>query len=525
MNSIIRRFIVTAIIIALMFSLSGCSLLAGVGGTSAETDDAPITGYITKDGDCWFPARNKTNSIHIEGNIQQAILCGNRKDIIILESSGLLYITSPSDLMEQTEVTKHAKSVVDVRNDGFIYRSATDIAGSYYRYSFSTGASIKIDSSLYAVADDSISILYSNSDGTVNILPSTSSSATEIGQYIGTFAPVCVNNAGTIGVWSITNSDVCSVFLYNSGERERLDQVDADYNYTYASFSGDNNSLIVVNTNSPIVFIKNNGEDTIKIELPSNINSSLFYTEDDQFQYSDKINANSSIYLSAETDDYGYSDLYCVNLSGDRERVLSNVRECVVKNGHLYYTNEDYSLFSCTIKEADLSKEEKVSANVYTIQASPNGDSICYGKNIGEDEVGALYYYSSKTNESSRITTDARFIYYELSSINSYIAYDYSVFSDDGRYLYYFKDTTSIADTYQDYGTLCQYRVDEDMSDTLLNDAMTFISTGVKNGYVDSDFFWGIQFVSYNNSQLLTDLYAFVKGEKVGLSQNILSPY
>ena len=151
--------------------------------------------------------------------------------------------------------------------------------------------------------------------------------------------------------------------------------------------------------------------------------------------------------------------------------------------------------------------------------------SICYGKNIGEDEVGALYYYSSKTNESSRITADAGFVYYELTSINSYIAFDYSVFSDDGKSLYYFENTTDIADTYQEYGTLCQYRVDEDMSDTLLNDAMSFISSGTKNGYIDSDFFWGSQFVSFNSNQLVTDLYAFIKGDKVGLSQNILETY
>lgn len=507
-----------ALLTALLLLLSAC---AGLGGTRGQQDKTSVVGAsIAQDGSAWIPSSDYAPAIHIKGDVREAWLCADQAHVLVLEENGELYTANPGKLDKRTEIAQDVQTIEMFRNDGVLYTTLENGKTVYMRSLFADAVPLILDVSSFMPAQNTSSLLYTRTDGTLMLLAADAAEPVVIGSYDGTINPIAVSGDGTLCVWNVTEGTSSTTYLYDTGERQKLNSVDTEYNNTKVYFTQDERQMVVFDTNGSLVHIKKPGEDAVSIELPMHLSWEEPMTASGSLH---DASAADTIYVFVETDDYGLLDIYAVGTDGGREKVIGNVRQALFANGRLFYTDESYTLYVAEMKDATVENENKISANVYSIQASPDGKAVCYSKSVSEEpEVGSLYLYSLEKDESVRVTADASFLFIDLSAINSYFIYDFSKFSDNGKYLYYYEDVSDVGDGSYSKGTLCRYSITDGESKTVLMDALTYLGTNRTSGAVSADFFWVEQYFSSDATEVRCDLVLFDKGEKTTLVQSIL---
>ena len=521
MKRISRKIRILSILFALFFLLSGCTTLSNLGANkSGDAETVSIAASIAKDGSAWIPCKQFAPAIHIKGDIREAYLSADRSRVVVLEESGELYTAKPTQLDKRTSIAQNVDSILTFRDDGLVYSAAPSGAETVsYRYMFRDTEPEQIDMENFVVADDTASLLYSTPDGAVMLFGADDASPVSLDQFSGTIDLTAVSDDAALCVLSVTDSGTSTIYLYDEGERQKLDSVDSQYGNTHVDFSKDEQLMVVTNTNGKFAYLKKPGEDAVEIELPMELGWNDPMTANGPIR---ETNATDSVYLSVQTEDYGLTDLFLVNLDGEREKVLGNVREAITMDGRIYYTDGDYTLYGADLDGANYSNENKISSNVYSLMAAPDGKSLCYSKNVTENNVGSLYIYSPAKDESTRATTNASFLFIDLSSINSYFIYDYERFSSDGKYLYYFEDIADVGDGSYSTGSLMRFCPANGETNTVLVDSMIYIGSERADGAVLPSFFWVEQYFSSDSTQISCDLLLYKDSEKVSLAQNIL---
>lgn len=521
MKRISRTIRVLSVLFALFFLLSGCTTFSDLRAKKdAGADAVTITASIAKDGSAWIPCKQFSPAIHIKGDIREAYLTADRDRVVVLEESGKLYTAKPAQLEKRTTIAQNARSVEALRDDGIVYTAAlTNDEIVYYRYMFRGDAPVQMDLADFICASDTCSLLYCTHEGAIMRLSADGSLPAYMGQYNGTIDLVAVSNDSAIFVLSVANEGVCTTYLYDSGECQKLFSLDMEEINTQAFFSADQEQLVVIDTNSTLVFLKKPGEDAVEVEMPMLLEWEYPMTESGWLTES---SAADTVYLIVETENYGLMDLYAVNMDGEREKVLGNIHQAITKDGRIYYIDEDNTLFCAELDGANYADESKISSNVYSVQTSPDGESVCYSKNLTENGVGSLYIYLPEKDESTRVTTNASFLFIDLSSINSYYIYDYEVFSSDGKYLYYFEDVADVGDGTYSTGSLMRFRLKDGETKTVLVDSMIYVGSERADGAVSSDYFWTEQYFSGDSTQIRCDLLLYEKDEKISLAQGVL---
>ena len=512
---------ILSVLFVLFLLLSGCTTLSDLRAKKDEGAVAvAIAASIAKDGSAWIPCKQFSPAIHIKGDVREAYLTADRSRVVVLEESGELYTAKPAQLEKRTTIAQNAESVEALRDDGIVYTAAlTNDEIVYYRYMFRGTAPVQMDLASFVSASDTCSLLFCTHDGAVMRFAADGSLPSYNDQYNGTINPVAVSNDSSIFVISVADGSVCTTYLYDAGERQKLFSLDMEEINTQAFFSADQEQLVVIDTNSTLVFLKKPGEDAIEVELPMLLEWEIPMTESGPLTESP---AADTVYLLVQTDDYGLMDLYAVSMDGEREKVLGDVRQAITKDGRIYYIDEDYTLFCADLDGANYANESKISSNVYSVQTSPDGKSVCYSKNLTENGVGSLYIYSPDKDESTRVTTNASFLFIDLSSINSYYIYDYELFSDDGKYLYYFEDVADVGDSSYSVGSLMRFCLKDGETKTVLVDSMIYVGSERTDGAVASDYFWTEQYFSGDSTQIRCDLLLYENDEKVSLAQGVL---
>lgn len=523
----IIRVLMLLVAMLLISQLAGCSLvdemLALIPTSTSTEQNEVVSGFLSQDHSCWFPIQNDECAVHIEGDVDTAYLSRDRESIVVLETDGYLYWTTPENPETKTGIAETAGSIVSLKNDGVVYTDTATDDSVYYRYDFETGSSIELGTGDISLADDTTSALICDDDGVVWLLPAGETTPERIGQYDGTLAACAVDNEGKLGVWTASESGQKTVYLCDSGEREKLETINNIYNSTFVYFSRDNSAMFVGNTGAEYVFLKRAGEDTARIALPNDVDYASPCTENDLLTADQNVDEKSSIYVCVVNDDN--SDLfnvYWVNFYGERERIVSAVQDYRMKDGVIYYIDEDDDLRCAALDGSRVSDERKIAGNVVTITASPSGAGVLYGKNVGDDSIGSLYYYAYKDDASSRITAGAPF-YRVVWNDELLLTIDFSEFSSDGKYIYYLDNGVQVEDTFGVYGTLCRYKIRDGSIEQLTTMTMGLFDSGRRDYTIDEDFLWGQQFFSYENDTLMTDLFVFDHGQKVTIAQDIVS--
>ena len=519
----IKHWFPLVLAITLVVLLVICSSACTVSGSSDKnvSENGLIGGFFTQDGSCWFPIQNDEGYVHIDGDIASAYVSLDRKTIVVLETGGLLYQATVKDPQAKTIISESADMILELKATSVFYDDYSTGSSINCRYDFESGETIEMGAGSVAVAQNTASALICDDDGAVWMLPSGASTPEKVGEYDGTIQANCISNEGTLGVWTVTLDDQQTVYLCDSGEREKLATVDNSFTSTYTYFSGDNNTIVVINPGSDTVFLKQPGKDTVDVQMPEDAGYMDPFTENDYLSNEAKIGPDTAIYVDMpDESNYYVSSLYCINFSGERSRVLSGIRDMVVKDGYIYYIDESFDLRCAALDGDRISDERMISGNACTITPSPTGEGVCYSKNIGDDSIGSLYYYSLKTDESARITADAPFLYMPWSDDN-FLVIDYSAFSTDGKYIYYLDEGAPIDGTTRSYGTLCRYQIRDGSVEKLVSSALSYFSSGRDDGTIDPDLFWGREFLSYKDDSIASDLFVFENGEKITVTEGL----
>lgn len=438
-----KRLIALLLVILLTFALCACD---GGTSTTVEHKKASISAKIDANGTAFIPMMDGT-VVSINGDVEEAEITDDRNTIVVLESDGLLYFTSPTSTTEKTTIATNVETLSVVRSTGVIYK---DEESEVYRYTFADAANVSLGTDVaLAVAENTLSALIADDQGDIYILAHNSSEREKIGTYDESCSVEEITDDCKMAVWveKDESAETHTMHLYVNGEHHKLEEVDYEYNRTYAYFNKAATFVAVTNLYSENVhFIPIGGTDVVCAKLGSELSEGVVYTANGILT-EDSSKEITGLYVLTDADNG--SNLYHISMDGGREKMANNIESIAIKNGRIYYLNTKSDLYTAKLDGSMLVDETKISSDVYTYEVSADGKYIYYIKNLDEN-VGSLYRCNSASPDEPEKISSNVYNYY-----SSYWASAYFCLSTDGKTVYYFEDVEEgIGGTYSDCGTL-----------------------------------------------------------------------
>lgn len=313
-----------------------------------------------------------------------------------------------------------------------------------FRYTFADKESIDLGIGTCRPAHKTLSLVFENSENIYTL----AEDATELVQLTtittGSEAKLLdISNDGKIVAWTEKKDGIKTIYISEDSEKSKVGEMDFSDSYSdyiNSHFINDDSELVIYSTYSSQLLWKKKGEDTATIEFGAEIKTSSAYTAKDSI-YGENDNVNE-LYIGVESDEKGsdnlhLENLYYVDATGEKEKVLSNVAYVsAVVDGTIYYIDKDGTFNYAQLNKKEISDGTKISSDVYkfSIRVSSNNKTVYFGKNYDEDtKKYSLYSYqpSKSAKEPEKIATD-------VAQIN---------LSEDGQIISYLANTTKISDT------------------------------------------------------------------------------
>ena len=446
----------------------------GGGKSGGAIEKAVIHARISEDGDAYIPLMDGS-VIRITGDVESAAITADRTRVVVLLTDGTLYVTDP-ELSEKTTVADNAVSFSYVRDDGFFFSDEDDMD---YRVLFKDARPMELGYDLaWVVADHTTSVLFATKDGDILALPSTAEEWNRVGTFDSNASVEGISDDGTMCVWVNSDGYDRTIYYHNGEDRFTLDTVNSKYNYTYASFTKDQQLMTVVNTYHDTMWLMTPGEEPVKVKLGAEPSSSTLYTP--QGYISDCTTAEATC-LYIRTDSDNASNVYCISLDGERDRVLSRVVSMDIVGGTIVYLDDDGTLYCAKLDGASVTDETKLAGDVDMFELSNNGQYVYYMKGCGSDDIGTLYCYKLGTDAPEKIDSDVACWYYSASL--SLMDIDIST---DGKTVFYCTDPEDVGDTYTSQGTLMMWTYGSEdptrvASDVIVHSPISGYATGEVN--------------------------------------------
>ena len=217
-------------------------LLSGRGGAQAAKN-AAIYAKISEKGTAYIPLMDGS-CIKIDDDVRKAAITQDRKNVIVLQEDGTLYVTNPK-LSRQTTVADDVEDFSYIRSDGIIY---TDTDGVSYRYLFGDKEPVKLgELDSISAADNSISVVYAL-NGTIYTLSADSEKRVKVGTEDVSAAVKGISDDGKLCLWVDSSGSTHTIRISDNGEKTTLGTVESKYEYTYLTFSSDQKVATVVNS-------------------------------------------------------------------------------------------------------------------------------------------------------------------------------------------------------------------------------------------------------------------------------------
>ncbi len=477
---------------------------AGTSNIDTKTHFA-LSARLTDDGTAYIPLPDG-KCVVINEEVQTATITADRTRIVVLLKDGSVYVTD-TNLTEKNAVAENGVSISSVRNDGFLYEDEDEMV---YRVLFADYSSVCLGEDVAAIAaENNISVLFATDEGGIYTMAYNSQEKNKIGTYEDSVDLEAISDDGQISVWVTEEYDVQTIVLNEGEDRVTLGEVSAKSNYTYVTFTDDQKMLTVLNTNSDCMWMKRVNEEPIKVRLGATLESTFPYSAGGYItnQNADELTA---LYVSTEGD--SGANVYHISMDGERERVISKIRDFQIANGNVIYLSVDNTLYCAKLDGTVLTDEEKIASDVDVFKLSNNGMYVYYMKDCSEKtSSGALYCYKIGTEEPVRVDSEAGC--YVLTYIDEILLYmDISI---DGKTVYYFTDIEEIEDTYIDQGTLMMWTYGDEDSVRIASEATCYsVTSTLECDEINPKSFTFLKYSSLGSDEKLYLNWMYFNGEE-----------
>lgn len=481
-----------------------CLLMAGIlcllcacgssqGGASVKR--LSVSANISADGDAYIPM-DDGSTIKIEAgsaDVAKAMLSSDNEHIIVLQEDGTLYFTDKK-LSEKNELSDSCAKILGARNDGIIYQNED---GTCYRALFTDTEPLELGSDIEVKqASNNLSLIYAANES-IYTLPYNSAENNKIGNMSDETTLCGISNDGRYGLLTVDVSGSREIYLTEDGNISKLDTPEIQSEYTYSwlnslpaahmSASADGKLMVITSDDANSLWIKQSDKDIVKANLGTLLASSTIYTKDGYLSECNGENI-SSIYVAVEGN--SGDSIYNITLNGEREQVLSGVSSYSIKDGYIFYTDTDNTLYYAKFDGAATKDEAKIASDVAYFDISDNAQYIYYIRDFtGSYSVGtgALYMYKVGTDEPEKVDSD---VYKSFSGAAS--------FSSDGSSIYYLTDASYISDSYTVDGTLMKWTYGSDAPEKIASEVVSgSLTSNLYSGELNSNGFW---FEKYDSS-------------------------
>lgn len=498
-----RRILAAAL--ALVLAVTLCACKSAEAKRKSEASYAVIAGKVGSDGTGYLPCMDGT-MLEIKGDIVNLWLLKDRETAVVLERDGTLYtLTGEEKQIIATEVS----SVQAVRSDGVLYLNGKDYL---YRRIFDADEPVRLGRNLEAdTAETSLTTVFVDAEKNIYLLKEDAQEPEKLSQCTQDGVSVeveTVTDDGGTAIWAEVNktAEKCTIYLYENGDRSLLGEVDSKYNnYTYPVFSADASLLAVGNTSASTLWLKKTDGEVTKAKLGGTLFSSILYTKDGRLDES--TGDVEGLYALVEANDS--KSVYYITLDGEREKIVSDLREFQIANGKLCYLTTDKDLYLADIDGVQATDVVKLAGEVVDFDIAADGETIYYAKNFEEEEEStSLYRYTVAQKEAEKLSSDA----YTLGIWDFY--YGIYRLSSDGKIIFFFEQMQDIEDTYSASGVLkCATVGSEPVQ--VSTDIMASLESGLMDGAIDPKHVMLEKYISLDEEKNILVNWMYFDGTQV----------
>ena len=252
------------------------------------------------------------------------------------------------------------------------------------------------------------------------------------------------------------------------------------------------------------MWIKCSGQSPIRVQFDATLDSSHVFTND--LHITDMLSEDiTSLYI--DTASASGRDVHCVSLDGQREKILTNVRDYRVCNGRVVYIDKHDNLYLATLSGALVSDQKQLASAVDGFEMSRGGEYVYFMKDCA-DNAGTLFCYKIGAEEPLKVAEDV------FADANDYYVWMQLYPSVDGSTLFFYQDMGREPVVYEEIGTLMRWDYGdaevERIASCVVKDSLT---SAIKGG-LDADRLLFAKFDSTDSDYNVFEDWMYYNGEE-----------
>ena len=380
----------------------------------------------TGHGEAYIPPYIYGDTVVLKGAIINAAITPDKKNIVVLEADGTLFLSDSTGKRTKT-ITGKAFALLAIHDKGFFYE---DLKGRIHRYLFADGTDLAVGKSHgdpqgfnYVIADNELTIAIGGKRHKIYVLTPDMSEAKAVASYKGKLELRAVSNDGDTIVYADSLEDGPNLKLYCDKETTILESIPGRWylsSFISAGFNQDDNILFITWPYEFFSFVKRGSEEPQKIDM--SFDSSIFTGE------------GNITHLPQEQIDQFYvqdcwkNTLHSISADGTSTCILDDpIRNFFIKQNTLYYITDNGDCYIATIDETTVSDAKLFAQNATSrLYITEDGYYIYYFSEDDGDEAShssdyqTLYRYSVQEDACTQIDTNVNCNTFKLIYSSAY---------------------------------------------------------------------------------------------------------
>lgn len=448
------------------------------GSERSRLPGAAARGFLDDSGYACTPLYNG-EALTVETDAAACAVTPDKKNFVIQRTDGSItrYDVAKKLTGEICSGAKKQTGIVAVRNEGILYE---DTEGVLHRFLFSDDADTALcKPGSFSIAGNSLSILYSSGEK-FYILRADENEPAEAGGFSGTPRAVAVSDDGRCAVWTDWSNNAQNIYLFDSRGRSILETLVGTTAATSAVFSENGKLLAVLNPDSESVYLWNNGT-VSRAKLGGLPASGQIYTVSGLLGQDGKEDANG-VYVHISGNAGG--SVYYIDLMGDREKLISKVKEFRLMGGNCCFTASDGNMYYASVSGANASERVRIASDVQSFLLSKDGQYVYYIKDVSAG-LGTLYAYHIGDEEPEKIASEVYGAYVPCENSSSVI---------------YYREPESVEAPDTRIGVMYLFTAGEGSVKIASDAVIGRVSSGSGSGRIDADSFVYLKYLSSDST-------------------------